>query len=122
MPKKRVPAIANCSVWETVTKRRAEIRWDNVVDKVWKEVGGNQEDIMSPEKYAEYQAKLNEWMERRERLVLRKKVKEEEHSEIYGRLIEEIRMKMCLHGPIDYTKTLKLRFRERDLDPPETQE
>ena len=28
-------------------------------------------------------------------------------------------MKMCLHGPTDYAKKLKLRFRVGDLDLPE---
>ena len=46
-------------------------------------------------------------------------MKEEEHLEIYGRLREEIRMKTCFHGQLDYAKTLKLRFRVGDLDLPE---
>ena len=36
MPKKRLPAIADRAVWEKVTKGRAGIRWDSVVEKVWK--------------------------------------------------------------------------------------
>ena len=48
----------------------------------------------------------------------RNKVKEEEHLEIYGRSREEIGMKTCLHGPMDYAKTLKLQFRVGDLDLP----
>ena len=51
MPKKRLPAIANRAVWEKVTKGRAGIRWDSVVEKVWKDVGGNQEEILSIEKF-----------------------------------------------------------------------
>ena len=43
-------------------------------------------------------------------------VKEEKHVEIYGGLREEIGMKTYLHGQMDYAKTLKLRFRVRDLD------
>ena len=42
MPKKRLPAIADRDVWEKVTKGRAGIRWDSVVEKVWKYIGGNQ--------------------------------------------------------------------------------
>ena len=61
---------------------------------------------------------VKENIEIRERLALRKKVKEEEHLEIYGRLREEIGMKAYLHGPMDYAKTLKLRFRVGDLDLP----
>ena len=44
---------------------------------------------------------------------------EEKHLEIYGALREDIRMKTYLHGPVDYAKNLKLRFRVGDLDPPE---
>ena len=46
-------------------------------------------------------------------------MKEEVHLEIYGGLREQIRMKTYLHGPMDYAKTLKVRFRAGDLDLPE---
>ena len=42
MPKKRLPAIANRAVWEKVTKKRAGIWWDSVVEKVRKDMGGSQ--------------------------------------------------------------------------------
>ena len=45
MPEKRLPAIADRAVWEKITKGRAGIRWDNVVEKIWKKSGGDQEDI-----------------------------------------------------------------------------
>ena len=38
-PEKRLPAIADRAVWEKITKGRAEIRWDNVVEKIWKDLG-----------------------------------------------------------------------------------
>ena len=47
MPKKRLPAIADRAVLEEVTKVRAGIRWDTVVEKVWKDRGGNQHEVMS---------------------------------------------------------------------------
>ena len=53
MTKKRLPAIAGRAVWEKVTKGRAGIRWDSVVEKVWKDIGGN-EEILSIEKFAGY--------------------------------------------------------------------
>ena len=40
-------------------------------------------------------------------------------SEMYGGLREEIGMKTYLNGPMDYAKTLKLRFRVGNLDVPE---
>ena len=91
MPKKRLPAIADTAraVWEKVTKRRARITWDSVVEKVWKDVGGNQE-ILSIEKFAVYKTEVKEKIELMERLALRSMVKEEEHLEIYGGLREEI--------------------------------
>ena len=46
MSKKRLPAIADRAVWEKVTKGRAGIRWDSVVEKVWKDIRGNQEEIL----------------------------------------------------------------------------
>ena len=42
-----MPAIADRTVWEKVTKRQAGIRWDSVVEKIWKDIGGNQEEILS---------------------------------------------------------------------------
>ena len=45
-------------------------------------------------------------------------MEEEEHlRDIWG-LREEIGMKTYLHSPMDYAKTLKLRFRVGDLDLP----
>ena len=124
--KKRLPAIANRTVWDKVTKGRAGIRWDSVVEKVWKDIGGNQEEVLSIEKFAGYKTEVcgyktevKENIEIRERLALRSRVKEEEHLEIYGGLREEMGMKTYLHGPMDYAKTLKLRFRVGDLDLPE---
>ena len=119
MPKQKVPSIADRAVWEKVTKGRAGIRWDRVVEKVWKDIGGNQEEILSIEKFAGYKTEVKENIELREGLVLRNKVKEKEHLDIYGELREEIGMKTYLHGPMDYAKTLKLRFRVGDLDLPE---
>ena len=46
-------------------------------------------------------------------------MKEEKHLEMYGGLKEDIGMKTYLHGPMDYAKKLKLRFRVGDLDLPE---
>ena len=43
-------------------------------------------------------------------------MKAEKNLEIYGGLREDIGMNTYLHGPMDYAKKLKLRFRERDLD------
>ena len=71
------------------------------------------------EKFGGYKTEVKEEIEMRERLSLRTKVKEEEHLEIYGGLREEIGIKTYLHGPMDYAKTLKLRFRVGNLDLPE---
>ena len=46
-------------------------------------------------------------------------MKEEKHLEIHGGVREGIGIKMYLHGPMDYAKKLKLRFRVGDLDLPE---
>ena len=86
---------------------------------MWKDIGGNQEEILSIEKFAGCMAQVKEKIEIRERLALRNKVKEAEHLEIYWGLREEIGMKTYLHGPMDYAKTLKRRFRVGDLDLPE---
>ena len=118
MPNKRLPAIVDKAVWEKVTKGRAGIRWDSVVEKVWKDIG-NQKEMLAIEKFSGYKTEVKERIERRERLALRKKVEGEEHLEIYGGLREGIGMKRYLHGPMDFAKKLKLRFRVGDLDLPE---
>lgn len=41
MPRNRLPAEIDRVVWKKVTKRQAGIRWDSIVKKVWKGIGGN---------------------------------------------------------------------------------
>ena len=43
MPKKTLQAIADRAVLEKVSKGRAGIMWDSVVDIVGKDIGGNLE-------------------------------------------------------------------------------
>ena len=52
--------------------------------------------------------------------ALRCKVDKEEHLKIYGGFKEGIGMKACLHGALDASKNLKLRFRAGGLDLPES--
>ena len=73
---------------------------------------------VSIEKLGGYKTEVKERIEERERQVLRNKVKEDKHLQIHGRLREDIGMKTYLHGPMDYAKKLKLRFRVGDLDLP----
>ena len=54
MPEERLPAIVDRVVWEKRTKGRAGIRWDNVVEKIWKDLGGDQEEVLSIEKCGGY--------------------------------------------------------------------
>ena len=37
-----------------VKTKRAGVRWDRVVEKVWKDIGGNQEDTLSRVKFRGY--------------------------------------------------------------------
>ena len=108
--KKRSPAIVDRAVWDKVIKGRAGTRWDSVDEKVWKDIGGNQEKLMSVGKFGRYKAQVEERMERRERLALRNKVESENNLEIYGGLGEGTGMKSYLHGPMDFAKTLKVRL------------
>ena len=70
-------------------------------------------------KFGGYKTEVKLIIKERERLALRSKVNEEKHLEIYGELKKDIGMKTHLHGPMDYAKNLKLRFRVGDLDIPE---
>ena len=122
MPEKRLPAIGDDAVWEKITRVRAGIRWDDVVEKRWQDIGGDQEEVLPTEKFGGYKTEGNKTIEERGRQALRNRVKEEKHLEIYGGLSEGIGMKMCLHGPMNYAKMLKLRFRIGDLELPERKE
>ena len=46
MPKTRLPAMVDRAAWKEVTNKRAVRRWDRVFGKVWKEIGGTQEEFM----------------------------------------------------------------------------
>ena len=54
MPEKRLPAIVDRAVWEKKTKGRAGTRWDNIVEKIWKDLGGDQEEVPYLEKFGGY--------------------------------------------------------------------
>ena len=69
MPKKTLPARRDGAVWEKVTKGRGGIKWDSVVEKVWKDIGGNEEEMMSAEKFGRYKAEVEERTERREEIM-----------------------------------------------------
>ena len=76
MPETRLPAIADRAVWETITKGRAGIRWGNVVEKIWKKLGGDQEEVLSIDKFGGCKTEVKKITEERERLALRKEVRQ----------------------------------------------
>ena len=55
-PPPLVPAIVDRAVWKKITKGRAGIRWDNVVDIIWKDLGGDQ--VLSIEKFGGYKTEV----------------------------------------------------------------
>ena len=70
-----MPAIVDNAVWEKITKGRAGIRWDIVVEKIWKDVAGDQEEVLSTEKFGGYKTEVKRRiMEERERQALKNKV------------------------------------------------
>ena len=78
---------------------------------------GDQGEVMSAGRLGKYKAEVKERIERRERLALRNKAEsKKKHLEIYRGLREGIGIKSYLHSPMDFAKTLKLRFRVGDLE------
>ena len=77
-------AIADRAVLEKTAKGRAGIRWDNAVEKTWKNLGGGQEEVLSIEKFGGYKTEVKEGIEERERPALRNKVKEKHLRDIRG--------------------------------------
>ena len=73
--------------------------------------------MMSADMFGRYKTEVGERMKRRDRV--RKKVKLEKHSRVYAGYSEGIGMNTYAHGPMDFAKKLKLRFRVGDLDLPE---
>ena len=82
--------------------------------EIWKDLGGDEKEVLPIEKFGGYKTKEKEIIEERERLALRNRVKEEKRLVVYAGLREDTRLKTYLHGPMDHTEKLKLRFREGD--------
>ena len=79
----RLPAIVERAVWEQITKGRAGMRWEYVVDKIWMDFGGDQEwVVLNIEKFGGYKTEANEIIEEGARQALRNRAKEEKHLEI----------------------------------------
>ena len=120
MPEKRLPAIVDDAVWEKITRGRAGIRWDNAVEKIWKDVGGDQEEELSTETFGGRVQDRTEITKRRKGKANANKYGERgDHLEIYEGLREDIGMETYLHGGKDYAKKLTLRFRVGNLELPE---
>jgi len=66
-----LPTIVDRTVWNKRTKGQAGIRWDRVVENVWKEIGGNQDEIMSIDEGGGYKTKVRDMIELREKKTLR---------------------------------------------------
>ena len=61
-------------------------------------IGGDQEMVMFAGNFGRYKAKVEEMIEKRERLALGNKAESEEHLEMHGGLREGTGMKTYLHG------------------------
>ena len=66
-------------MWAKITKGRAGIRWDNVVEKIWKDIGEDQQEVPCTDKFGGYKTEAKERIEERERQAPKKKVKDEKH-------------------------------------------
>ena len=67
-----------------VTRGRAGIRWDNVVDKIWKGLGGDQEEgTLHRKVWGVQDRNIRINSSKGKALALRKKVNDEGHLEIY---------------------------------------
>ena len=53
-----MPAIVDNAVRGKLTKGRAGIRWDNVVEKKLKDIEGDQEKVLSTEKLGGYETEV----------------------------------------------------------------
>ena len=56
---KRLPAIVDRAVWKKVTKGQP-VRWDKEVERVWQEIGGNKDEVLSIGASAGYKTKVRD--------------------------------------------------------------
>ena len=96
--------------------RNERASWNTVGCRSEESMEGNRRKprrvyVRREEKFRRYKTEIEERIETRERLALRNKVKSGKHLEIYGGLSEGIGMKTYVHGPMDFAKMLKRRFR-----------
>ena len=59
MQSKRLPTIVDRAVWKKVTKGQP-VRWDKEVEKVWQEIGGNKDEVLSIGESAGYKTKVRD--------------------------------------------------------------
>ena len=52
-------AVAGRVVSEKATKGRGGTRWNTVVEKVWKDIEGNQENVLSIERFGGHKTEVN---------------------------------------------------------------
>ena len=78
------------------------------MQKIWKGLGGDHEELLSIETFGGHKTEVQEIIEEMERLALSNIVKGEKHL-ICGGLREALGMKTYLHGPMDYSYAKKLK-------------
>ena len=64
MQSKRLPAIVDRAVWKIVTKGQP-VRWDKEVERVWQEIGGNKDEVLSIGESERYKTKVRDMIETR---------------------------------------------------------
>ena len=57
-------ATVDRAVRKKVTKGRVGVGWDSIVEKVWKGIEGNQEEVTSVDKFGRQKTEANEIIER----------------------------------------------------------
>ena len=75
-------AIVDGALRNKATKGHTGIGWDREVEKVWKGIGGNKDEVLSIGESAGCKTKVRAIIETREKRALRRKVDEEEHLKI----------------------------------------
>lgn len=83
MPGKKLPATVDEAVWEKKMKGQAGIRRNMVVERVWEDTGGNQDEILFIDECGGCKTKVGDTIEIRQKKGLRRKVDQEEDLKIY---------------------------------------
>ena len=85
-----MPAIVGSAEWENVTKGQTGIRWDSVVEEMWRDIVGNRNEMKPIGEFRGWMIKVRDTIWRTGKEPPRRQEDKEGYWKIYARLREGI--------------------------------